>query len=603
MEAGAVKQKDQKNKSLTRRTLHYYWMATRKQPFFFVLDIVTTFGYVALLTYVNNYLMGRVVDRVGESPVAAGDVFRVFWPYVLSFVAVNALGQMCSKLQDYAVWKLEIRANYELATYCFDTLSNQSMTFHANRYGGSLVSQTTKFMAAYTLMAETLTYSVMPSIFSVLLAVIFLMPTVPLYVAALLVMLTVYVTVAYTMYKRILPINERAASAQNSLSGELSDAVSNILSVKTYGREDYEKAVFEEANRRVERNDSIRMRASNVRGAMTSSLIVVIMIIVVIFMVGGNAWFGISQGTLIMMFTYTYSITLHFNMFNNTLQRLNRAFGDAAEMTAILDEPCLVADLEDAEPLTITKGNIDIEHLDFAYNDEEGLEKIFADFSLRIPAGQRVGLVGRSGAGKSTLTKLLLRLSDIQGGRILIDGQDISRCTQQSLRRQIAYVPQEALLFHRSIKDNISYGRPEASMEEIRLAAQRANALEFIEKLPHGFDQVVGERGVKLSGGQRQRIIIARAILADAPILILDEATSALDSESERLVQEALMNLMAGRTSVVVAHRLSTVAALDRIIVISDGKVTEDGTHRELLEGNGEYAGLWDRQTGAFLQN
>ena len=589
------------NKRLTARTLHYYWMATKKLPGFFVLDIITTFGYVALLTYVNNYLMGKVVDRVGQGSVAAGQVWKVFGPYVLAFVLVNALGQVCSKLQDYAVWKLEIKANYELATYCFDTLSNQSMTFHANRYGGSLVSQTSKFMSAYTLLAETLTYSVLPSFFSVLLAVVFLLPVVPLYVLILLIMLTIYVIVAYTMYKKILPINEQTASAQNSLSGELSDAVANILSVKTYGREDYEKELFEIANRNVERNDSIRMRASNVRGAMTSSLIVLIMIIVVIFMVGGNAWFGISQGTLIMMFTYTYSITLHFNMINNTLQRMNRAFGDAAEMTAILDEPTLVEDLPDAPALVVTKGEIDIEHLDFAYDDEEGLDKIFDDFSLHIPSGQRLGLVGRSGAGKSTLTKLLLRLSDIQGGRILIDGQDISKCSQQTLRRQIAYVPQEALLFHRSIRENISYGRPDATEEEIRLAARRANALEFIEKLPAGFDQVVGERGVKLSGGQRQRIIIARAILADAPVLILDEATSALDSESERLVQQALENLMENRTTIVVAHRLSTVASLDRIIVISEGKVAEDGKHEDLLRMGGEYAKLWDRQTGAFL--
>lgn len=589
-------------KDLTMRTLHYFWMATKKMPGFFLLDIITTFGYVALLTYVNNYLMGRVVDRVGAEPVAASEVFHVFWPYILSFVVVNALGQVCSKMQDYSVWKLEIKANYELATYCFDTLSNQSMTFHANRYGGSLVSQTTKFMSAYTLLAETVTYSVMPSFFSVLLAVIFLLPLVPLYVLALLIMLTIYVIVAYTMYKRILPINEKAASAQNSLSGELSDAVANILSVKTYGREDYEKELFEIANKNVEKNDSIRMRASNVRGAMTSSLIVLIMIIVVIFMVGGNAWFGISPGTLIMMFTYTYSITLHFNMINNTLQRMNRAFGDAAEMTAILDEPKLVSDEQDAVPLKVTDGTIDFEHLDFAYDDEEGLEKIFDDFNLHIPAGQRVGLVGRSGAGKSTLTKLLLRLSDIQGGRILIDGQDIRHCSQQTLRRQIAYVPQEALLFHRSISENISYGKPDATEEEIRLAASRANALEFIDKLPGGMDQMVGERGVKLSGGQRQRIIIARAILADAPILVLDEATSALDSESERLVQEALKNLMEARTAIVVAHRLSTVASLDRIIVISGGKVAEDGSHEELLEAGGEYAKLWDRQTGAFFQ-
>ena len=218
-----------------------------------------------------------------------------------------------------------------------------------------------------------------------------------------------------------------------------------------------------------------------------------------------------------------------------------------------------------------------------------------------MPAGQRVGLVGRSGSGKTTLTTLLLRLADLQDGRILIDGQDVSEAAQASLRRSIAYVPQEPLLFHRSIRDNIAYGRPDATDEEVRAAAERANALEFIDRLPQGMDTMVGERGVKLSGGQRQRVAIARAILTDAPILVLDEATSALDSESERLIQEALATLMEGRTSIVIAHRLSTVASLDRIVVLQDGKVVEDGTHEELVGAGGAYEMLWDRQTGAFL--
>ena len=271
-------------------------------------------------------------------------------------------------------------------------------------------------------------------------------------------------------------------------------------------------------------------------------------------------------------------------------------------MTRVLDEPRLVADDPDAPELKVTEGAIDFEHLSFAYRDAVAGESVFDDLTLHVAAGQRVGLVGKSGSGKTTLTKLLLRLDDVQGGRVLVDGQDVSRCTQQSLRRQVAYVPQEALLFHRSIRENIAYGRPNATDEQIREAARLANATEFIDRLPRGFDTMVGERGVKLSGGQRQRVAIARAILTDAPILVLDEATSALDSESEALVQEALENLMRGRTSIVVAHRLSTVAALDRIVVLADGEIVEDGTHAQLVEAGGEYASLWSRQTGAFLE-
>ena len=580
------------------RTLHYFWMATRKAARFFLLDILSTFGFVALLTYLNNYYMGKMVDMTASMQVEKGQVFAVFGPYICILVLVNAVGQLCSKLQDYAVWKLEICANYELASYCFDTLSNQSMTFHSNRYGGALVSQTSKFMSAYSLLLETFTYSLMPTCFSVLMTVVMLAPRVPVYVCILVGMLVFYTAAAYFMYRRTLAYNASAASAQNDLSGELSDAVANILSVKTYGREDYEKRLFESANERVVQADSLRMRSSNERGAVTSSIIVLIMALVTVFLAGGNAWFGVSAGTLVMMFTYTYSLTMHFNMINSMLQRLNRAFGDAAGMTAILDEPRLVEDKPGAVDLVVTKGEIEFIGLNFRYEDADGTDDVFREFSLRIPAGQRVGLVGRSGAGKTTLTKLLLRLSDIQEGQILVDGQEISSCTQKSLRSQIAYVPQEGLLFHRSIRDNIAYGKPGASEEQIREAARLANALEFIEQLPDGMDTMVGERGIKLSGGQRQRVSIARAILADTPILVLDEATSALDSESEKLVQDALSNLMRGRTSIVVAHRLSTVASLDRIIVIKDGKVFEDGSHEELLRLGGEYATLWNRQSG-----
>ena len=595
--------KTNKKSTLTKRTLHYYWKVTSEMKGYFFLDVFATFGYVALLTFANSYYMGRIVDLVSTAHVTRENVFRIFGPYIIALFAVNAVGQICSKLQDYSLWKMEIKASYRLATFCFDKLSNQSMTFHTNRYGGSLVSQTSKFMSAYNQLAETCTYSLMPLIYSVIMIIVMLIGRVPIYVCILVVMLLIYIAVAYIMYRKVLPLNAAASAAQNDLSGELSDAVTNILSVKTYGREDYEREIYDAANARVVEADTKRLHSSVRRGAMTSTLNVIIMCIVTIFITGGNTWFGITAGTLVMMFTYTYNLTMRFNEINSMMQRLNRIFGEASGMTEVLDEPTLVEDIPDARPLKVTRGDIDFNNLTFRYLDADADDMIFDDFTLHIPAGQRIGLVGRSGAGKTTLTKLLLRLSDIQEGEILVDGQNISCCTQQSLRRQIAYVPQEALLFHRSIRDNIAYGRPQATDEEIIKACREANALEFIEKLPHGFDTLVGERGIKLSGGQRQRVAIARAILADAPILVLDEATSALDSESERLVQEALVNLMKGRTSLVVAHRLSTVASLDRIIVLSEGKIAEDGTHSELIDAGGEYAMLWSRQTGAFLEN
>ena len=598
----AARPTDKNDRATIRRTLHYFWGVTRQKMGAFVLSIVSSVGYIALLTFANTYVMGLIVDRVQASPVSADQVLPVFGPYVLALLVVNAVGQTLSKLQDYSVYKLEINGDYQLSRLCFDTLSNQSMTFHNSRFGGSLVSQTSRFVSGYSGLIDVVTYSLWPTLASIVLTVGILAPIAPLFVAILVVMLVLYVVIAYGMYRRILPLSAEASRAQNKLSGVLSDAVTNILAVKTYGREDYERGLFTTADREAMAAENVNMRATMRRGFTTSALITAIMFVVSIFVVGGNAWFGISAGTLVMMFTYTYNLTMRFNYFNSMMQRINRALGDAAEMTRVLDEPTLVADDVDAKPLEVAEGRIDFENLRFRYPDAPQDDYVFEDLNLHIPAGQRVGLVGRSGSGKTTLTKLLLRLDDVQEGRVLVDGQDVSHCTQQSLRRQVAYVPQEALLFHRSIRENIAYGKPDATEEEIRRAAEEANALEFIERLPDGFDTMVGERGVKLSGGQRQRVAIARAILVDAPILVLDEATSALDSESEALVQGALENLMRGRTSIVVAHRLSTVASLDRIVVLANGEVVEDGTHHELVERGGEYASLWNRQTGGFLE-
>lgn len=593
----------QNKKSTARRTLHYYWAATSKHLGLFIGLMLSSIGFIVLLSYGNPLLMSMIVDRVSAEPVAPDQVFGVFGPYIIALIAINLIGQACSKVQDYTSFKLEIAASYDLATEAFDALSNQSMTFHSNRFGGTLVSQTTKFMNAYSQMLENITFPFLPIICSIIATCVILIPRVPAYVVILMALLVVYAIVSYVMYKRILSLNEDAADAQNTLSGALSDAVTNILAVKTYGREDYERELFDRANREVVARDTKRMMASLARGIITACIALAIMSVVAVFIAGGNAWFGITPGTLVIMFTYTYTITNQFNFISRGLQRFNVAFGDASGMTSVLDEPRLVADEPNAKPLKVTAGDIDFIDLNFWYTDGNAKTKVFDNFNLHIPAGQRVGLVGRSGAGKTTLTKLLLRLSDIQEGEILIDGQNVAKGTQQSLRRQVAYVPQEALLFHRTIAENIAYARPDASMDEIREAARQANALEFIERLPQGFDTVTGERGIKLSGGQRQRIAIARAMLADAPILVLDEATSALDSESEKLVQDALEKLMQGRTSIVVAHRLSTVASLDRIVVLDQGKIVEDGPHAELIAQGGEYAQLWSRQTGAYLED
>ena len=258
-------------------------------------------------------------------------------------------------------------------------------------------------------------------------------------------------------------------------------------------------------------------------------------------------------------------------------------------------------DAPHAKKLQVSSADIVFRDVKFAYSDAPG-HAVFRGLNITIPAGQHVGLVGHSGGGKTTLTSLLLRYADVTDGTILISNQAIADVTQASLRSAISYVPQDPTLFHRTLRENIAYGLPDASDKDIDRAVKLANAKEFIDELPYGLNTIVGERGVKLSGGQRQRIAIARAILKDAPILVLDEATSALDSESEKLIQQSLETLMKDRTSIVIAHRLSTIAKLDRIIVLDHGKIVEDGSHKQLLAQNGIYAKLWNHQSGGFIE-
>jgi ATP-binding cassette subfamily B protein len=321
--------------------------------------------------------------------------------------------------------------------------------------------------------------------------------------------------------------------------------------------------------------------------------------VLLILIINGPGLFGFSVANVVLLYILTNQLLSQTWTLNGVLRDFNRAIGDAKEMVEILDEPLAVEDKSDKE-LMVKSAEIDFHNMTFQHAEQK--TPLFVDFNLEIKPGERIGLVGVSGSGKTTLTKLLLRFADISAGVILIDGQDISMVTQNSLRSKIAYVPQETALFHRSIAENIAYGKPDSSIEKIRRAAKLANVHEFIEELPDEYETLVGERGVKLSGGQRQRIVIARAILKDAPILVLDEATSALDSESEELIQGALKELMKGRTSLVIAHRLSTVAALDRIVVLRAGKIVEEGTHRQLIRKGGEYDKLWSRQSGAFLE-
>ena len=527
-------------------------------------------------------------------------IWRDLVPLAIFVIILRFAGSaILNEIRTYCHWKMEIFAMYDLANRAFDAVSAQSMQFHSDRFSGSLVSQTNKFVAAFERFFDSVVWSLMPMLTIIIASLAVLYTRVPLFALILTFLVIAYALIAYVWFKKMAPYNEAHASAENKQTGQLADSITNIASVKSYAREKHEHRRFAKYNRDTARAYSDVLRVNIERNIFFDFIYLGITTLILVFLLGGQHWFNLDFAVLYLMITYATTISNHLWSMNGIFKDMNKVFGDAKEMTEILDLPDDVVDAPDAKRLEIGTGAVNFENITFQHKDAK--KPIFENFDLKIAPGERVGLVGVSGSGKTTLTKLLLRFADVSEGEIMIDGQNIAKVTQKSLRENIAYVPQETALFHRSIAENIAYAKPSATQEEIERAARLANAHEFIKDLPDGYDTLVGERGIKLSGGQRQRVAIARAILKDAPILVLDEATSALDSESEALIQDALVKLMKGRTSIVVAHRLSTIAGMDRIVVLENGKIAEQGKHSDLVNSAGAYSKLWSRQSGAFL--
>jgi len=384
------------------------------------------------------------------------------------------------------------------------------------------------------------------------------------------------------------------------VSGHVADSLMNMETIRAFAAEKREAAehrsrVADQRRKSLRSWDYGNLRIDTLVAPM-SILTNVLGLLLAVALGGGQH--GIEA--VVVAFTYYSNATQIMFEFNQIYRRLESSLTEAAQFTEMLLTQPTVVDPVAPEPLRPKASDVRFEHVTFGH---AGGRPLFTGLDLAVPSGTRIGLVGRSGGGKTTLTRLLLRMMDVDDGRILIGGQDIAKLRQSDLRSLIAYVPQDPAMFHRTLRDNIAFARPEATDAEIRQAAEAAHVTEFAEALPDGFDTMVGERGVKLSGGQRQRVALARAILRDAPILLLDEATSALDSESEILVQQALWQLMEGRTALVVAHRLSTVARMDQLVVLDHGQIAEKGTHQELLGLDGTYARLWQHQSGGFLDD
>lgn len=585
-----------------KQVLGFYWRAVSR----YKLSVILGSILIPIAVIGNNLLppliLARVLDRLGRHDYIDGELWQSFHSDIISYaLLVFFSGIVLWRLVDAVVWRMEARVQRDLAQQVFRHLTEQSADFHANNFGGSLVSQNNKLLGAYIRIADTTFYNTIPLIVTIVASSIILFTKSPLIALALLVFSATFIVVAAIVTGPGRRAGAAHAALESKQTGRLADAVTNAMAIKSFATDEREFASYAKVTEQTRSGLLKLMRIIQWQmfyfTSMSTTITVLSMILALVSVVN----FGANVGTAFLIFNYTGAIINQLFQFSNQAMRnYNRAIGDASEMVAILHTPADVVDPKQPEPAHISRGHIRFDAVDFRHADAD--DAIFEGLSLAIKPGEKVGLVGRSGSGKTTLTRLLLRFSDIQKGSITIDDQNIAHITQNDLRSHIAYVPQEPLLFHRTIAENIGYGDPNADAQQIAAVARQAHAAEFIEKLPQQYDTVVGERGVKLSGGQRQRVAIARAMLKNAPILVLDEATSALDSESEELIQDALWKLMEGRTAIVIAHRLSTIQKMDRILVMENGRVVEEGSHKELVRQNGTYAKLWAKQSGGFLE-
>lgn len=579
------------------QTLRFFWKYTKRYPEQLVISSLI------FVQYGVNVVFVPLMIGFGIGKLSRPDSIGLSFGTILWLIAIAAsLGILCNRISTRAIDTLEIAATKDIHHATANHIIHESYEFHSKSFSGALISQATRLAASYVTFID----SVFLDAFRTLTVVIASSLTLSFYdvrLAAIMATTSLagIITTALMVRKRY-PLQRDAIAKSSEHTAYLADMITNAVTIKTFAAEQYElqkyRRISAEAGEKVRLAWSKQINANNITLAMVSIMNLSIVSYGIYAVQNGF----LLPGVFIAAQLYAIRLSGAFWDTSRTLRTLERVFADAHEMVGIMQDQPQVFDESNAKRLLVSKGALAFKNVSFHYGDNSSDNTVLQGFSLEIKPGEKVGLVGRSGGGKSTITKLALRFMDIPSGEITIDQQNIAGVTQRSLRAAIAYVPQEPLLFHRTIAENIGYGKQTVSTNEIIKAAKLAQAHDFIMSLPKQYQTEVGERGVKLSGGQRQRIAIARAILKDAPILLLDEATSALDSESEVHIQKALWKLMEKRTALVIAHRLSTVQKMDRIVVIDNGKILEEGTHKELLANKGVYADLWNHQSGGFIE-
>ena len=578
--------------------ISYFWphIIKFKKSFFF------TFVFYGLATIISGSIVPLYYKEIIDV-ISLGDTFQNKENLLMSLFVKLALFILSYNLffrtADFLMVFCQTGILRDLRNYSFDKVTEHSYVFFANNFAGGLVAKMKRFVMAFENIHDSVVFifwMIGVKLLSIIAILFWMMPILGLVFS---IWCVAYVLMTIYLIKKKVKYDLASAEDDSLVTARLSDVISNILNIKLFTSKEKEYESFTALSEKERMDQAKSWKMNNVIFACQGFFLMALEITGMYFVI--RLWLNsvVSAGFVVLIQIYLGGIFASIWHLGRAIATFYKALSSASEMIEIFEKTPDIVDVPSPETFAIKNGEIVFENMFFGYGEKN---PVFENFNLKALAGEKIGLVGRSGSGKSTLTKLLLRFVDVNGGTIKIDGQNIATLRQFDLRNNIAYVPQDTILFHRTLKENIAYGNDQATDEEIIEASKKAHAHEFISSFPNGYDTLVGERGVKLSGGERQRVAIARAMLKKAPILILDEATSSLDTISEKYIQDSFEQLIKGRTTIVIAHRLSTVQKMDRIIVLEKGKIAEEGKHKELLDKGGIHSDLWKYQTNGFLE-